>query len=58
MSLEGWKALFEIGGVVLLLLTFAFGAGALFVNNIDYCDKKPHDCDLRRLNPGCFKSPD
>lgn len=33
MSLEGWKAFFEIGGVVLLLLTFAFGAGALIVNN-------------------------
>jgi hypothetical protein len=33
MSLEWWKAFFEIGGVVLLLLTFAFGAGALIVNN-------------------------
>ena len=33
MSLDGWKAFFEIGGVVLLLLTFAFGAGALIVNN-------------------------
>jgi len=33
MSLEGWKAFFEIGCVVLLLLTFAFGAGALIVNN-------------------------
>jgi hypothetical protein len=33
MSLEGWKSFFEIGGVVLLLLTFAFGAGALIVNN-------------------------
>jgi hypothetical protein len=33
MSLEGWKSFFEIGGVILLLLTFAFGAGALIVNN-------------------------
>jgi len=33
MTLEGWKAFFEIGGVVLLLFTFAFGAGALIVNN-------------------------
>jgi transcription elongation GreA/GreB family factor len=33
MSLEGLKAFFEIGGVVLLLFTFAFGAGALIVNN-------------------------
>jgi hypothetical protein len=33
MSLEGWKAFFEIGGVVLLLVTFGFGAGALIVNN-------------------------
>jgi hypothetical protein len=33
MSIEGWKAVFEIGGVVLLALTFVFGAGALIVNN-------------------------
>jgi hypothetical protein len=33
MSLEGWKAFFEIGGVILLLLTFTFGAGALIVND-------------------------
>jgi septal ring factor EnvC (AmiA/AmiB activator) len=32
VSLEWWKSFFEIGGVVLLLLTFAFGAGALIVN--------------------------
>ncbi len=30
MSLEGWKTLFELGGVILLFLTFVFGAGALF----------------------------
>lgn len=29
-SLEFWKGLFEIAGVVLLLLTFIFGAGALW----------------------------
>jgi hypothetical protein len=33
MSLEFWKAFFEIGGVVLLAATFVFGAGALIVNN-------------------------
>jgi hypothetical protein len=33
MPLEWWKAFFEIGGVALLALTFAFGAGALIVNN-------------------------
>jgi hypothetical protein len=33
MSLEAWKAFFEIGGVVLLAATFVFGAGALIVNN-------------------------
>lgn len=33
MSLEAWKAFFEIGGVVLLAATFIFGAGALIVNN-------------------------
>jgi hypothetical protein len=33
MSLEGWKALFEIGGVILLFLTFVFGAGALITSN-------------------------
>ncbi|MGB9406871.1 MAG: hypothetical protein WCA89_05000 [Terracidiphilus sp.] len=33
MSLEGYKSLFEIGGVVLLFLTFVFGAGALITSN-------------------------
>jgi hypothetical protein len=33
MSLEGWKSLFEIGGVTLLFLTFVFGAGALYCSN-------------------------
>ena len=33
MLLEGWKALFEIGGVILLFLTFVFGAGALITSN-------------------------
>ena len=33
MSLEVWKAFFEIGGVALLALTFVFGAGALIVNS-------------------------
>jgi hypothetical protein len=32
MSLEAWKDIFEIGGVVLLAFTFVFGAGALIVN--------------------------
>lgn len=27
MDVEWWKSFFEIGGVVLLFLTFAFGAG-------------------------------
>ena len=29
MSLESWKSFFEIGGLILLFLTFVFGAGAL-----------------------------
>jgi hypothetical protein len=33
MSLEFWKSLFEIGGVILLLLTFIFGSGALFTTS-------------------------
>jgi hypothetical protein len=33
MSLESWKAVFEIGGVALIAITFIFGAGALIVNN-------------------------
>jgi hypothetical protein len=33
MSLEGWKSFFEIGGVVLLGLTFVFGAGVVIVSN-------------------------
>ena len=32
MSLEFWKSFFEIGGVLLLFLTFVFGAGALVVS--------------------------
>jgi len=32
MSLETWKLFFEIGGVLLLFLTFVFGAGALFTS--------------------------
>ncbi len=30
MSLESWESFFEIGGLILLFLTFVFGAGALF----------------------------
>jgi hypothetical protein len=33
MSLESWKSFFEIGGVILLLLTILFGAGALITAN-------------------------
>lgn len=33
MSLEGWKAFFEIGGVILLFLSFVCGAGALYFSN-------------------------
>jgi hypothetical protein len=34
MSVEAWKSIFDIGTVVLLFLTFAFGAGALITGNI------------------------
>ena len=33
MTLEGWKAFFEIGGVFLLGLTFVFGIGLLITGN-------------------------
>jgi len=33
MSLEGWKSFFEIGGVILLFLTFIFGAGVVITGN-------------------------
>jgi hypothetical protein len=33
MSPENWKSFFEFGGVVLLALTFIFGAGALFFSH-------------------------
>src|SRR5712692_9128975 len=33
MSLEGWKSLFEIGGAILLFLTFIFGAGVVITGN-------------------------
>lgn len=32
MSLEGWKAIFEISGVILLFLTFVSGAGILLTS--------------------------
>jgi hypothetical protein len=32
MSLEGWKTFFEVGGVILLFLTFVFGAGAFLAS--------------------------
>jgi predicted negative regulator of RcsB-dependent stress response len=32
VSLEAWKTFFEIGGVILLFLTFVFGAGVLFTS--------------------------
>jgi hypothetical protein len=34
MPVEAWKSVFDIGTVVLLFLTFAFGAGALITGNI------------------------
>lgn len=34
MSVESWKAFFDVGTVVLLFLTFAFGFGVLFTGNI------------------------
>jgi hypothetical protein len=33
MTLEGWKSIFEIGGVTLVFLSFVFGAGALYTAN-------------------------
>jgi len=32
MSLESWKSFFEIGGVILLFLTFVFGAGVVLTS--------------------------
>jgi uncharacterized membrane-anchored protein YhcB (DUF1043 family) len=32
MSLESWKSFFEIGGVLLLFLTFVFGAGVVITS--------------------------
>jgi hypothetical protein len=50
MSLESWKSFFEIGGVVLLLLTFVFGAGALIatrrVNEIQAGQLREFDKEL------------
>src|SRR5438876_5470420 len=33
MSLDGWKSFFEIGAVILLFLTFVFGAGVVITTN-------------------------
>src|SRR5450755_1428764 len=50
MSLEGWKALFEIGGVILLGVTFVFGTGALYfshrVNTVQEEHLRQFDKDL------------
>jgi uncharacterized protein HemX len=36
MDVEWWKSFFEIGGVVLLFLTFAFGAGFMLTGKVSY----------------------
>lgn len=50
MSPESWKSVFELGGVVLLALTFVFGAGALYfshrVNEIQDAHLRQFDKDL------------
>jgi multidrug efflux pump subunit AcrA (membrane-fusion protein) len=43
MDMEWWKAFFEIGGVVLLFLTFAFGAGFMLTS------KKVNERQAERL---------
>src|ERR1700722_10507597 len=34
MSLEFWKTVFEYGGIILLFLTFLFGAGAVITTRV------------------------
>src|SRR6266481_4271330 len=50
MLLEAWKSVFEIGGVVLLGLTFLFGGGALIttrkINDIQAAKLREFDKDL------------
>lgn len=50
MPLESWKQLFEIGGVILLFLTFVFGAGALYtatrLNTLQEAQLRQFDKDL------------
>ena len=47
MSLEWWKSFFEIGGVILLFLTFTFGSGVAFISNklSDRQAAQPRDFD-------------
>src|SRR5579863_4686657 len=47
MSLEGLKQIFEIGGVILLFLTFIFGAGALYTASRLNVEK---DAQLRQFD--------
>jgi hypothetical protein len=50
MSPESWKSVFELGGVVLLALTFVLGAGALYfshrVNDIQEAHLRQFDREL------------
>jgi hypothetical protein len=47
MSVEGWKSLFDVAAVILLFLTFAAGAGALWTGRIinSEQEKKLRDFD-------------
>jgi hypothetical protein len=50
MSVETWKTIFEIGGVILLFLTFIFGAGVVFtsgrINKVQSQQLRQFDKDL------------
>jgi hypothetical protein len=50
MSLDAWKSFFDIGGVLLLALTFLFGAGALItsrkINDLQSAKLREFDKDL------------
>jgi hypothetical protein len=47
MTLESWKSIFEIGGLIALLLTFIFGGGAWVTTN---SLNKRQDAQLRSFN--------
>jgi len=53
MAVESWKLFFEIGGLIVLALTFIFGGGAWMTTNIL---NKRQDAQLRAFDKGLIEA--